>query len=134
MQINHNNLKILKVSKDNAGKFLKLEVNLPDGAAIIRWGLDDLDFKRIRDIVSKNYFDSLQTEYHYELLPSVGISLDKPKGNQKFIGSVRCVQGDKAARIEFECSERFAGNMEWFRSDVGCLGDIKHLGWENFNL
>ncbi|KMJ57674.1 hypothetical protein AB685_15670 [Bacillus sp. LL01] len=133
-QANHENMKILKASKDTIGSHLKLEVTLPDGSIIIRFGLDEVDYIKIRDIVKKNHFDSLEAEYHYELLPYIGVSLDKQKGEQKFIANVRCVQGQKAARIEFECSERFAGNMEWFKRDVRCLRDLEHLKWEKFKV
>ncbi|MCA1319577.1 hypothetical protein LC085_06590 [Bacillus tianshenii] len=111
---------------------MKLELSLSDGNATIRWGLNHLDFKKIRDIVSKNYFDSLEKEYHYELLPYVGTKIEYPKGPQTFIGNVRCIQGIKAARIEFICSEQFAGNMEWLKLEVRCTEHVKHLLWENF--
>ncbi len=132
MQINEENFKVLKASKDTLGSHLQLEVTLPDGKCIIRWGLDEVDYMRIKDIVKKNYFDILDAEYYYEILPYVSVSLDKPKGKQKFIASVRCVQGQKAAKIEFECSERFAGNMEWFRQEVRGLEDLESLRWEKF--
>lgn len=134
IQANHQNMKILKASKDRFGSLLKLEVMLLDERIVIRWGLDDEDYIKIRDIVKNNYFDSLEVGYHYELLPYVGVSLDKPNGKQKFLANLRCVQGQKAARIEFECSERFAGNMEWFKNDVKCIKDLEHLKWEKFNV
>ncbi len=132
IQANHQNLKILKASKDHFGSHLKLEVMLPDERIVIRWGLDDEDYIKIRDIVKNNYFDSLEAGYHYELLPYVGVSLDKPNGKQTFLANLRCVQGKKAARIEFECSEKFAGNIEWFKKDVRCIQDLEHLKWEKF--
>lgn len=134
VQANHPNLKILKTSKDRFGSHLILEVILPDGIIVIRWGLEDEDYKKIRDVVIKSYFDNLESVYHYELLPYVGVSLDKPNGKQKFLANLRCVQGKKAARIEFECSERFAGNMEWFKKDVRCIKDLEHLKWEKFKV
>lgn len=70
---------------------MKLVIKLLDGTAIIRWGLDDFTFKRLKDIVCRNYFDRLEKDYHYELLPYVGASVEKPKGKKKFIGIVRCV-------------------------------------------
>lgn len=132
MYFNQKNLKIIKVSKDRNGHFMKLEITLSDGIAIIRWGLDEFTSKRIKEIVSRNYFDSLEKEYHYELLPYVGTCVEKPKGERKFIGHVRCVQRRQAARIEFECSEKFAGNMEWLKKEVRTLNDIKHLFWDQW--
>ncbi|WP_244951598.1 hypothetical protein [Sutcliffiella horikoshii] len=134
IQADHQNMKILKASIDCFGSHLKLKITLPDGNIVIRWGLADEDYLRIRNIIKENYFDSLEGEYHYELLPYVVVSLDKPNGKQKFLASLRCVQGKKAARIEFECSERFAGNIEWFKKDVRCIQDLKHLKWEKFNV
>ncbi|WP_404469792.1 hypothetical protein [Sutcliffiella horikoshii] len=132
IQGNHENLKILQASKDRFGSHLKLEVTLPDERIVIRWGLDDEDYLKIRDIVKGNYFDNLEAGYHYELLPYVVVSLNKPNGKQKFLANLRCVQGQKAARIEFECSERFAGNIEWFKKEVRCIKDLEHLKWEKF--
>lgn len=132
MIVNHKNMKVLKASRDTLGTHLQLEVTLPDGKCMIRWGLDEVDYINIKDIIKKNYFDSLNAEYHYEILPYISVSLDKPKGKQKFIARVRCVQGQKAAKIEFECSERFAGNMEWFRQEVRGLEDVESLRWDNF--
>ncbi|MCG1023289.1 hypothetical protein [Sutcliffiella horikoshii] len=132
MIVNHENMKVLKASRDTLGSHLQLEVTLPDGKCMIRWGLDEVDYINIKDIIKKNHFDSLNAEYHYEILPYISVSLDKPKGKQKFIASVRCVQGQKAAKIEFECSERFAGNMEWFRKEVRGLEDVESLRWGNF--
>jgi hypothetical protein len=129
---NHKNLRIIKVSNDKNGHFMKLEITLSDGIAIIRWGLDDFTFKKIKEIVAVNYFDSLEKKYHYELLPIVGTCMEKPQGERKFIGNLRCVQRRQAARIEFECSEKFAGNMELLRNEVRSFKDIKHLLWGNF--
>lgn len=134
IQAKHENMKILKASKDPFGSHLKLEVILPNGIIVIRWGLADEDYLRIRDIIKENYFDSLEAGYHYELLPYVGVSLDKPNGKQKFLANLRCVQGNKAARIEFECSERFAGNIEWFKKEVRCKQDLEHLKWEKWKV
>lgn len=128
--MNQENIRILNVSKDTTGCHLKLKITLPDGSAVIRWGIEEMDYKRLRDILSSNYFDSLEVHYHYELLTFIGVSLDKPKGEKKFIASLRCVQGQKVAKIEFECSERFAGNMEWFRQEVRSLEDLESLRWE----
>ncbi|MGM0835144.1 MAG: hypothetical protein ACQEV7_03240 [Bacillota bacterium] len=132
MSFNHKNLRIIKVSNDRNGNFMKLAITLSDGFAIIRWSLDDFTFKRIKEIVFMNYFDKLEKEYHFELVPIVETCVENPKGERKFIGNVRCVQRRQAARIEFECSEKFAGNMEWLKREVRSLKDIKHLFWENF--
>ncbi|WP_404448600.1 hypothetical protein LG307_04690 [Sutcliffiella horikoshii] len=131
-QEKHENLKILKASKDRFGSHLKLEAKVADGTVVIRWGLDDVDYLKIRDVVKNNYFDTLESGYHYELLPYIGVSLDKPNGKPTFLANLRCVQGQKAARIELECSEKFAGNIEWFKKDVRCIKDLEHLEWEKF--
>lgn len=130
-RVNHENMTILNIAKDPHGPHLKLEVTLPDGKAVIRWGLVEADYSKLRDIVTHNHFDRLDGNYYYELVPFTGVNLDKAKGKQKFIASVRCVQGQKAAKIEFECTERFAGNMEWFRLEVKGLKDLESLRWEN---
>ncbi|TYS67923.1 hypothetical protein FZC76_12845 [Sutcliffiella horikoshii] len=134
IQANHNNLKILQASKDRFGSHLQLEVMFPECTIVIRWGLDETDYLRIIEIVNSNYFDSLEQGYHYELLPYVGVSIDQPNGKQKFLANLRCVQGKKAARIEFECSDRFAGNLEWFKKEVRCSQDLEHLRWEKFRV
>ncbi|WP_417900203.1 hypothetical protein ABN702_08135 [Bacillus haimaensis] len=85
MYVNHKNLRIIKVSNDRNGHLMKLEITLFDGIAIIRWGLDEFTAKGIKEIVSRIYFDSLEKEYHYELLPYVGTCVEKPKGKRKFI-------------------------------------------------
>ncbi len=126
-RMNQENIKILNVSKDKVGCHLKLKVILPDGSTVIRWGLEETDYIKLRDIMKHNYFDRLAEDFFYELIPFTGVSLDKPKGKKKFIASVRCVQGQKVAKIEFECSERFAGNMEWYRQEVRCLEDLENL-------
>ncbi|KPB03279.1 hypothetical protein AAV98_18210 [Bacillus sp. CHD6a] len=130
IQYNHENLKILQASKDHFGSHLKLEVTFPDGTIVIRWGLDDIDYLKIIDIVKSNYFDSLEKDYYFELMPYVVVSLDKPYGQQKLLANLRCIEPKKAAKIQFECSDRFAGNLEWFKKEVRCLQDLDHLRWE----
>lgn len=66
------------------------------------------------------------------MLPYVSSYQEKPKSVPLFYGCVRCIQGNRAKRIEFNCSGRFAGNMEWFKKDVQKMDDIKHLIWGNF--
>ncbi|MEO2076581.1 MAG: hypothetical protein ABGX20_14525 [Bacillus sp. (in: firmicutes)] len=133
MSINLNNFRIVEVSKDKVGRYIKLDVQLPDGDRIIRWDLDEFTYKQIKEVVSKKHFDSLAIHYLYEIVPYVSTYQEKPKSQPYFRGVIRCIQGNRAARIEFPCSERFAGNMEWFRKEVKKVEDIKHLIWENFH-
>jgi hypothetical protein len=132
MLINLSNFRIVEVSKDKVGLYIKLDVQLPDGDCIIRWELDDFTYKQIKEVVSRKHFDSLAINYLFEIVPYVSTYQEKPKSQPYYKGVIRCIQGNRAARIEFPCSERFAGNMEWFRKEVKKVEDIKHLGWENF--
>ncbi|MGD6842520.1 hypothetical protein ACQCVH_08335 [Bacillus infantis] len=130
--MNLNNFQILDVSKDQIGRYLKLKVELPDGDSVIRWGLDEFTYRQMKEIVSKKYFDSLAIGYHYELAPYVGTYKKNPKEPPGYRGAIRCIQGNRAARIEFPCSSKFAGNMEWFRKEVSGVSDLQHLSWENY--
>jgi hypothetical protein len=132
MSINLSNFRIIEVSKDKAGRYIKLDIRLPDGDCIVRWDLDEFTYKQIKEIVSKKYFDSLAIDYLYELVPYSLTYQEKPNSHPYYRGVIRCVQGDRAARIEFPCSERFAGNMVWFRQEVNKVEDLKYLIWENF--
>lgn len=40
MAINLPNFRIIEVSKDEKGRYMKLEIQLPDELSIIRWDLD----------------------------------------------------------------------------------------------
>ena len=127
MVINFPNFKIIEVSKDAKGRYVKLEIQLLEGLSIIRWELDQFTFLQIKEVVSKKHFDSLATDYSYELVPYT-------KGYQEnniptFNGIIRCIQGNRMLRIEFVCSKRFAGNMVWFTNEVQNIDDIKHLLW-----
>jgi len=127
MAINFSNFRIMEVSKDAKGRFMKLEIQLPDELCIIRWELDQFSYLQIKEVVSKKHFDSLATDYNYELVPNTN-------GYQEnsiptFNGIIRCIQGNRTMRIEFVCSKRFAGNMAWFRNEVQQIDDIKHLIW-----
>lgn len=132
MSINLDNFRIVEVSKDKVGLYIKLDVQLPDGDCIIRWDLDDFTYKQIKEVVSRKHFDSLAINYLYEIVPYVSTYQEKTKSQPYYRGVIRCIQGNRAARIEYPCSERFAGNMEWFRKEVKKVEDIKHLVWENF--
>ncbi|MFS0862216.1 hypothetical protein [Fredinandcohnia sp. 179-A 10B2 NHS] len=125
--------KILDVAKDDVGPYLKLEIELTDGTtAVIRWGLNSEDYKQIRSIVTKKHFDSLATGYSYELLPYYSSVQERTGSTPTFYGSVRCIQETRVMKVDFVCSERFAGNLEWFRSHVSCLADVQHIIWEDF--
>jgi hypothetical protein len=132
MPINLSNFRVVEVSKDKIGRYLKLEVQLPDGDCLIRWDLDEVTYKQIKEVVSKKHFDSLAKDYRYEIAPYIAYHQEIPKSQRYNRGVIRCIQGNRVIKIEFPCSERFAGNMEWFRKEVTKVEDIKHLFWENF--
>lgn len=126
------NFKILKVSKDIQGPFIKMKVTLIDGSSIIRIGLDELTYEKIKEIVSKNYFDSLAKSYRFELLPYYATYREIESSLPVYMGSIRCIQENKAKNIQFNCSERFAGNLEWFKHAVYSTEDIRHLTSEGY--
>jgi hypothetical protein len=86
----------------------------------------------MKEIVSKKFFDSLATGYHYELAPYAWTSKENPKEPPGYKGAIRCIQGNRTARIEFPCSSKFAGNMEWFKKEVNRVEDIEHLLWKKY--
>ena len=108
---------------------MKLEIQLPDGPSIIRWILDQFTYMQIKEVVSKKHFDSLAIDYRFELVPYTTSYQEKPENIHTFKGIIRCLQGDRSMRIEFICSERFAGNMAWMKNVVRHTDDIKHLIW-----
>ncbi|MCA1030921.1 hypothetical protein LCL95_07810 [Bacillus timonensis] len=132
MSTNLNNFRIVELSKDKFGRYIKLNVQFPEGDCIIRWDLDEFTYKQIKEVVSKKHFDSLAIHYLYEIVPYVSTYQENPMSTPYYRGVIRCIQGNRAAKIEFPCSKRFAGNMEWFRKEVKKVEDIKHLVWENF--
>lgn len=130
MAINLPNFRIIEVSKDEKGRYMKLEIQLPDELSIIRWDLDQFTYTRIKELVSKKHFDSLATDYAYELLSYASSKQEKANSIPTFVGIIRCLQGNQSIRIEFTCSERFAGNMAWFRNEIQNKDDLKHLIWQ----
>ena len=130
MAINLPNFRIMEVSKDAKGTYIKLEIQLPAGLSIIRWDLDQFTYTRIKELVSKKHFDSLATDYTYELLSNASSYQERAKSIPTFVGMIRCLQGNRSIRIEFTCSERFAGNMAWFQNEIQNKDDIKHLIWQ----
>jgi hypothetical protein len=129
MAINIPNFRIMEISKDAKGRYMKLEIQLPDGQSIIRWELDQFTYTQIKRMVSKKHFDSLATDYRYELVPYTNGYQELPKSTPTFNGIIRCIQGNRSIRLEFICSQRFAGNMAWFRNEVQNIDGIKHLKW-----
>jgi len=128
-------LAILKVSRDEIGRYVKFKANLSDGTLEFRCELDAQTYKHLRKAVDTKYFDSLATEYHYDLILTYQRNemVDSDSTGLPFKGVIRCTQGDRAIQMEFPCSERFAGNMEWFRKEVKSIEDIQHLAWANFS-
>jgi hypothetical protein len=133
MAINLPNFRLIEVSKDEKGRYMKLEIQLPDGLSIIRWDLDPFTYARIKELVSKKHFDSLATDYTYELVSNASSYQERPKSIPTFLGIIRCLQGNRSIRIEFTCSERFAGNMAWFRNEIQNKDDLKHLIWQELS-
>ncbi|WP_342543260.1 hypothetical protein MHH33_06430 [Paenisporosarcina sp. FSL H8-0542] len=52
-------LRILEISKDKIGRYVKFRATLADGTLDFRCELDALTYKHLRESVSKKYFDSL---------------------------------------------------------------------------
>lgn len=124
-------LRILEISKDKIGRYAKFRASLSDGTLDFRCELDALTYKYLRESVSKKYFDSLASGYQYDLILNTqqNVNNDLP-----FKGIIRCSQGNRAIQVEFPCSERFAGNINWFAMEVKTTKDIQHLEWTNFSL
>lgn len=123
------NYKILRVSKDMLGHYLKVRIELLDEPIQIRWDVDELTYDEIRSITRRNYFDSLAKDFHFELLPYSSSYKDE-LNNTAYEGMIRCVQGDRAKRIEFICSEQFAGNLEWLRHPERNVKDLELVRWK----
>ncbi|WP_019244086.1 MULTISPECIES: hypothetical protein [Bacillus] len=132
MFANANTFKIIECSKDAIGCYIKLEIKLPDGTSIIRWDLDNFTYKQIKGILNRKYFDSLSVNYSYEMLPYITSEHDTVKNTPKHYGSIRYIDGNKGKNVMFNCSELFAGNMEWFRRYVSETKDIEHLFWDKY--
>lgn len=130
MAINLPNFRIMEVLKDAKGRYMKLEIQLPDGLSIIRWDLDQFTYIRIKELVSKKHFDPIATDYTYELVSNTSSYQERPKSIPMYVGIIRCLQGNRSIRIEFTCSERFAGNMAWFKNEIQNKDDLKHLIWQ----
>lgn len=127
--LNLPNFKILQVSRDLKGAYIIIIVELPDGSIQIRWDVDEFTYEEIKGITARNYFDSLAKGYYFELLPYINTYSDQVR-KVAFESHIRCVQGDRAKRIDFMCSERFAGNLEWIRQEVREVEDLKHVEWK----
>ena len=128
-------LAILKVSRDEIGRYVKWKANLSDGTLEFRCELDAPTYKHLRKAVDTKYFDSLATEYQYDLILTYQFNekVDLKLSDLPYNGVIRCTKSDRAIQVEFPCSERFAGNMEWFRKEVESIEDIQHLAWANFS-
>lgn len=125
-------LAILKDSRDEIGRYVKFNASLVDGTLDFRCELDAATYKHIRKAVDIKYFDSLATEYHYDLILTYQ-SIELVETELPYKGVIRCTQNDRAIQVEFPCSERFAGNIEWFRKEVKSIEDIQHLAWVIFS-
>lgn len=128
-------LAILKVARDEIGRYVKLNATLSDGTLEFRCELDAQTYKHLRKAVDTKYFDSLATEYHYDLIliSQRNEVVNSDSTDLPYKGVIRCTQGGRAIQMEFPCSERFAGDMEWFRKEVESIDDIQHLAWANFS-
>lgn len=60
----------------------------------------------------------LAIDYRYEIVPSISTYQERAKSQPYYRGVIRCIQGNRVTRVKFPCSERFAGNVEWFRKEV----------------
>ncbi|WP_141432193.1 hypothetical protein [Bacillus sp. 03113] len=126
------NFKIINVSRDSLGRFMKLQLPLVEGEFMIRWALDEFTYLQIKQIFSTKYFDSLAKGYRYELVSFYSHHLEKTDNKTIYKGSIRCILPDRSMNIPFVCSPQFAGNMEWLTHVAKNLQDIEHLKWENF--
>ena len=119
---------IIDIAKDELGRYARLEVKLVDGISEIRCELDSITYRYLKAAVSKKYFDSLATGYRYELILYYQQN-DNGDAGTPYKGLIRCLQGDRSIKVEFPCSERFAGNLEWFGKEVKTTKDIEHIKW-----
>ncbi|MGP7816616.1 hypothetical protein ACTXGU_05655 [Niallia sp. 01092] len=126
------NFKIIKVSRDELGSFMKVTLPLIEGDFIIRWALDEFTYLQMKQIVSTKYFDSLAKGYQFELVPHYSHHLEKADDETIYKCSIRCVLPDRGKNIPFVCSPQFAGNMKWLTHVVKSRHEIEHLDWENF--
>lgn len=117
---------IVDVSRQPAPSVL-LRVSFPSGEeTLIRWGLDNKTYGALKRAVEDTYFDSLAD--HESLLP-LTYQASGPKGDpgRKVYAHVEKVSGHRRKQLDVECSERFAGNLRWFRESVRCPQDVAHL-------
>jgi hypothetical protein len=127
-------LEIKSIGKDEIGYFLKIEVQLFDGEITIRWGIDQVTFRKIRSITESQYFDKLPgLKYHFSLLTEVTYQImDREEKEQKYLGKIEIIYENKRKNIQFECSKLFASNLEWFKT-IKSQEEVKHLEWKETN-
>lgn len=126
------NFKIITVSRDALGSFMKITLPLIEGDFIIRWALDDFSYLQIKQLVSTKYFDSLAKGYRYELVSYYSSHLENLGAEMIHKGYIRCILPDRGKNIPFLCSPQFAGNMEWLTHVAKSRHEIEHLDWKNF--
>ncbi|WP_078555944.1 hypothetical protein [Bacillus alkalicellulosilyticus] len=121
---------ILGISKDDIGRFIKIKATFPDGEIVFRWGLDSLTYVNLNKAYSTRAFDKMPNlNYEYKLLNGYSSS-PNPDNTRNFSGYIECILGKQTKQIEFKCSEKFAGNLEWM-SGVKSFEELNHLIWKD---
>ncbi|MCM3724620.1 hypothetical protein M3226_02745 [Neobacillus cucumis] len=121
---------ILKISKDDIGRYAKIKAIYLDGKITIRWGLDSLTYVNLKSVFSARVFDRMPNlNYEYKLLNFYSSSRN-PDETRDYSGFIECILGKQTKQIEFKCSETFAGNIEWM-SRVKRCEELNHLKWKD---
>jgi hypothetical protein len=106
---------VLQIAEDDIGAYAKLKAIYYDGEIVIRWGLDPFTYGNLKRAVSNRYFETMPgIVYEYKLITSYSHNRKKD-----YVGYLECILGKQTKQIEFNCSELFAGNIEWMRKVKG---------------
>ncbi len=122
---------ILDLNIDSDGRYLKIRAELEDGCITIRWGLDKYTFGKLKKAISIRHFDNMPG-LHYIYRLSRDCTILQRNNEMIHVGTVECIFGDKRKNIEFSCSVQFASNLNWLRTEVKSVKDLKHLDWDNW--
>jgi hypothetical protein len=121
---------ILEVSKDDIGRYAKIKAIFSDGEVIIRWGLDSLTYVNLKSASSTRPFDRMPNlKYEYKLLNFYSSSRNTDE-TKIYSGFIECYLGKQSKQLEFKCSEKFAGNIEWI-SGITSSEELKGLEWKD---
>jgi hypothetical protein len=127
-------ISIIEINKDTDGRYLKMRVDFKDDSMLIRWGLDQFTFGSLKKAVYTRYFDDIPgLNYKYRLSKDYCTRVNRDSSEAEYFGAVECILGEKRKNIEFPCSLQFASNLQWLRTQVKSIQDLKHLDWNNWN-